>query len=179
MKELSKDNYGVMIGRFCPVHLGHEAMIKHMLCDYPADHIVIIVGSVSKPISFRNIFSFKERASFLMKVIPYECNVIGLSDFPTNEEWIFTLDNLLKYGGIDPKNATFYGGCKEDMEVLIGAGKSIRTFNRFDGSTPKISATELRDALLNDRYIHQMINEKIASEVREAFQNNWKILRNS
>ena len=178
MKELSKQPCRVMIGRFCPVHVGHEAMIAQMTNCYN-DIIIIMVGSANKPISFRNIFSFQERVSFLRKIIPSQCQIVGLPDFPTNEEWLFNLDNLLIFGGIDPKNVTFYGGCEEDMQVLIKAGKTIKTVNRFDGTTPKISATELRDALLHDRYFHEMVNAEIAGDVRAAFQKNWGVLRKS
>lgn len=175
---LSDDEYGVMIGRFCPVHRGHEAMISAMAEEYGLHNAVVFIGSMNSPLSFRNIFSFQERETFLRMVLPPVIRIIGVPDFWNNEAWIHAVDTQLRFGGINPEKVTFFGGCEEDLDVLLSAGKRIKVISRFTGEqTPKICATELRDALLHDRGIKHLINPRIEDGVREAFQHNWERLR--
>lgn len=46
------------------------------------------------------------------------------------------------------KKITFYGWCEEDIAFFLDAGKQVMIANRFDGTTPPISATEVRDFLI-------------------------------
>ena len=167
----SLGDHGVMVGRFCPVHLGHEAMISRMLEDFDDQHTIIMLGSMNAPLSFRNIFSYQERADFLQRVLPPAVRVIGIPDFGTNAEWVHAIDMALRFGGVDPARVTFYGGCDEDLEVLIDAGKAVKVINRFTGEdTPKVSATELRDALLTERSLHGLVSKRVRDVIDETFQ---------
>lgn len=53
----------VMIGRFQPVHTAHLEIIKR--ASALANQVVVIVGSANQPRTYKNPFTFKERAEML------------------------------------------------------------------------------------------------------------------
>ncbi len=62
---MSNRPYGtlVLIGRFQPLHNAHLEIIKR--CTALADHLVIVVGSAHQPRTYKNPFSFEERAQMI------------------------------------------------------------------------------------------------------------------
>jgi hypothetical protein len=69
---------------------------------------------------------------------------------------------------------TFFGGSQEDVEFFTVVGRSVVILNRFDGSTPPISATEVRDALIEKRPVDGLLNAKVAGHISEIFANKWE-----
>jgi len=164
---------GVFVGRFCPLHLGHEAVIRFML-DNAADSHLVVIGSSNAPFSLRHFFNYEDRRAFLLQVFP-GLRIVGLPDYPTDSEWLLALDDILATAGFNPHVATYYGGCEEDVIFFEGKGRNIAIpFNRFDGSTPKISATEVRDALIHDRPLDGMLNPELHNYVRGLFHDKWE-----
>jgi len=51
--------YAVVIGRFQPVHFGHQRLIEEGL--RAAERVIVVVGSDRKPRSVKNPFTFDER----------------------------------------------------------------------------------------------------------------------
>ena len=170
MKNLKKG--GAMVLRGEPVHLGHEATMKKMFSDNGFDRSLIIFGSINVPISYRTLFGFEVRRGFVLKIFPeMRGRVVGLPDYPTDEEWLENLDMLLADAGFDPKETIFYGGCEEDIRFFVDDGRECKILNRFDGTTPKVSATEVRDALVNERPLAGLVNPIIEDDVRNEY---WK-----
>jgi hypothetical protein len=62
-----------------------------------------------------------------------------------NAQWIKNLDHMIDDAVPGEKDITFFWGCFEDVDFFEEAGKKIQYLNRFDWSTRKISATEVRD----------------------------------
>lgn len=170
-----KKEFAVLIGRYCPIHVGHEAVIRAMQAKYAEDCIVGI-GSANHPVSIRHFFSYTQRRGFIHKVFP-DLQVFALPDFPTDEEWILALDDILHLRDVDPTSATFFGGCQEDVDFFYRFGRKVEIMNRFDGSTPKISATEVRDALIRERSLEGLLNPAIADSVRRSFQEKWELFK--
>ncbi len=133
----------------------------------------MFLGSANHPFTLRHFFSYEERRYFTRKIFP-DLRIVPLPDFPTNEEWFLALDDVLVAAGFDPGQVTFFGGCEEDVGFFIDSGRKVRIVNRFDGSTPKISATEVRDALNKERSLDGLVNPLIADEVRALFKTKWK-----
>ena len=170
------NKYGVFVGRISPLHLGHEIIINQMIKICGWRHCLAIIGSSNANISFRHLFNYEDRRNFL-KTSFENLAVVGLPDYQTDREWLVALDDILMLSGVDPKQATFFGGCDEDVRFFIDAGRSCKIINRFDGSTPKISATEVRDALVHDRPLNDLLNPQIVSIVREIFAERWDQLK--
>lgn len=161
-------NHGVFVGRFNPIHLGHEAVIAKMLQQFGAENSLLILGSSNAPFSLRNFFSAAERKKFIQIVFP-DLAITGLSDFPTDAQWLTELDKLLLARKFDPAKTVFFGGCNADLAFFLDAGRKCQILNRFDGTTPTVSATQVRELLSNDKSIKNFLNPLIASEVQEIF----------
>ena len=165
--------HGAYVGRINPLHLGHEAVGEEMLKQFGVENSMLIMGSSNTPFSLRHFFSYEERRGFVKKVFP-ELKIVGLPDYPTDKEWLVAMDDLLIARGFDPLEVVFFGGCEEDILFFYDAGRKCHILNRFDGTTPKISATEVRDCLIYGRSLEGMINPLIAGDVRDLFAQKWE-----
>ena len=167
------------IMRVNPIHLGHEELIKLMLqkaAESSAESI-LFVGSCNAPISMPDFFNYQQRTRFIKILFP-ELQVIGMPDYRgDNACWFQALDDYLCSAGFIPQEVTFFGGCKEDVRELVADGRKIRIINRFDGTTPKISGTELRDALVENRPLGDLLNPCLHEIVKDEFRLSWQKFR--
>ena len=63
-------SFGVFIGRFQPLHIGHEHVVRQALSQ--VDHLIVLIGSASVARDPRNPFTYDERAAMLRKAFSYE-----------------------------------------------------------------------------------------------------------
>ena len=166
----------VLVGRFCPVHAGHEAVIRALIARFGQDSCLVGIGSSNHAVSIRHFFSYEERRRFLLHVFP-GLNVFGLPDYPTDEEWMLALDDILRVSGSAPHDMTFFEGCQEEVDFFYRFGRKVEIMNRFDGSTPRISATEVRDALIRERPLEGLLNGALTHTVRACFQKKWEAFK--
>ncbi|MFH1030536.1 MAG: hypothetical protein V1770_04725 [bacterium] len=169
---------GIFVGRLCPIHIGHEMVIKKMIEECGGEeNCLVIIGSSNSPLSLRHFFSYEERREFLKKIFQ-GIRVVGLPDYPGDDKgWLVALDDILSLAKIAPQEAIFFGGCEEDVSFFIEAGRQIQILNRFDGSTPKISATEVRDCLIQVRSLDGLLNPAIAEFVQSKFRQKWELFK--
>ncbi|MFA5926945.1 MAG: adenylyltransferase/cytidyltransferase family protein [Patescibacteria group bacterium] len=175
---MAQPKKGVYVGRFSPVHAGHEVVISHMIDVCGEANSLVVVGSCNHPISMRHFFSYKERRDLLRHLYP-NLKVLGLPDYQSDEEWLLALDDILETCGIDPfHEATFFGGSRGDIEFFISASRQFEIINRYDGvASPKISASEVRDCLVEGRSIEGLVNPAIAQVVTDIFVPKWRDFR--
>lgn len=177
MKKISfmRDNkeIGVYVGRFNPPHLGHEKVCHEMIKEFGIENCLVVIGSQNHHMTLRHFFSFIERKGFVQTLFP-EIKIVGHPDFETDEEWIESLEHMIKTVFDSPKKITYFGGCEEDILFFINRGRKTKIFNRFDGTTPKVSATEVRDALISKRDLVGLIPDKIIPIVEEKFVHKWE-----
>jgi nicotinic acid mononucleotide adenylyltransferase len=167
-----ENKLGIFVGRFSPTQLGHEMVAKHMIEICGIENSLLVLGSSNASMSFRHLFSYENRRSFLKKIFG-DIQIIGMPDYPTDREWLMALDDILSLKKINPREATFFGGCEEDIHFFLEAQRKCEILNRFDGSTPRISATEVRDALIQGRSLEGLLNPIIMDDVQNAFAINW------
>ncbi len=110
-----------------------------------------------------------------IKMLNYTTKVIGLPDYETDALWSMALDDILEVAGFQPSETVFFGGCDEDIVTLQKDGRTTRVVNRFDGTTPKISATEVRDALLHNKSLDGLVNTSLHSYMKDFFNRKWKL----
>lgn len=171
-----ENKFGIFVGRFSPTHLGHEAVIRKMINVCGLENCLIVLGSSNASMSFRHLFSYEDRRSFLKKIFE-GIQIVGLPDYPTNNEWLLALDDILALNKVSSKKATFFGGCEEDIHFFLEAQRKCELLNRFDGTTPKVSATEVRDALIQGRSLEGLLNPVVTEEVKNSFNINWDRFR--
>jgi bifunctional NMN adenylyltransferase/nudix hydrolase len=167
------DFYAVYCGRFNPIHIGHEAVINEMLKLFGSVRSRIIVGSANASQSLRHFFSYEERRNLIKTIFP-DVITVPLGDFSTSdEEWMVALDDLLISSGMDPKKTVFFGGCEEDIVFFLKLNRKCHILNRFDGTTPKVSATEVRDSLIHNRPMDTFLNPLIMGNIKNLFDMKW------
>lgn len=163
------------IGRFNPQHLGHESMIRMML--EMSERSILFIGSATHPRSLRHFFSYEQRAMFLRKVFP-ELKIVPLPDFNNNPLWIAEINRLLMEANFDPDQTVFLGGCQEEISVLIDEGqKPHHIVDRFSGKeTLKVSATEVRDALLTQKFgkLRSMLNPLVRQDIITVWKTDFE-----
>lgn len=166
------------VGRFCPMHIGHQAMIGGILNAFKDDHLILI-GSCNEQMSMRNLFNYRDRRDFISEVFP-SANVTGIPDFKDDDDsWFRNLDDLIRLKGSTPEKTVFIGGCTEDVEWYYTMKRKVHIVNRFSGATTNISGTEIRDHLIghNTEKLMQLIDPKIVQLVQERFGERWEEFR--
>lgn len=168
----------IYIGRLCPIHIWHEILINTLLSK-TRDRSMLILWSSSAKMSMRNFFSYDERKEFVRAIFWDAINIAWIPDFPTDAEWLNFLDDIIinrfsiEKAEVKDK-VVFLWWCEEDVEFFLNDWRRVEIINRFDGSTPKISATEVRDALLFDRNLDWLLNPKIHEMAKKLFKEKWE-----
>ena len=169
-----KTKQGIYVGRFNPMHKGHETIIRQMFEACGVENCLIIIGSCNNNFSLRHFFSYEERRQFILNVFP-EARVVGLPDYGSNKAWLLALDDILKVAGIDPQRATYFGGCEEDVRFFMNDGRNCLFVNRFQAALADISATRVRDCLIEKRYdeLTNLLNPKLIDLIVDNFKQKW------
>lgn len=77
-------SYGVLIGRFQPLHFGHIRTIKEALKVF--DEVRILVGSANCPRSFHNPWTFEERKTMIEDALSSE-ELLKVTIYPSDNHW--------------------------------------------------------------------------------------------
>ncbi len=164
--------WGATMGRYCPLQIGHEIVIQTMqkMCE----HSFVFLGSANAPWSLPLFFDYRERTRFLRTLFP-DIKIVPLPDFPgDNEAWLQAVKDILAAVSFPIDETVFFGGSDEDVIVLTENGHmKTHIVNRFDGSTPIISASQVRDALIHGRSLDGMINPQIQAAVQGVWSSKW------
>lgn len=83
-------DFSVFIGRFQPLHIGHEQIIRRAL--ERSSQVIVLIGSANEAVSIKNPWSADQRRHFIESVFRYEVAngriLIGeIGNHPSNERW--------------------------------------------------------------------------------------------
>lgn len=67
---MQRHDFSVFIGRFQPLHIGHEHVVREALSR--TDHVIVLIGSANVARDPRNPFSYDERLAMFRKAFAYE-----------------------------------------------------------------------------------------------------------
>lgn len=165
------------VGRFCPVHLGHQVLMGGMIKAFPENH-AILIGSCNEEMSLRNLFNFTDRHDFIRILFP-ESRIAAIPDFNDDESWFNALDGIIRLAGVEPSRAAFIGGCEEDVAWYYRNSRNVHIVNRFSGTTINVSGTEIRDHLISRSHkkLLKLLSPKIVDLVCERFDLRWNEFR--
>ena len=145
-----KYKVGLYVGRFQPIHIGHESIIRKMLDECVT--VIVAVGSAQEHNTPRNPFNFWERKDlitnvFYREVIAGRLIIIPIKDRenPSNDaswgdyvfdkvKWFTNEKPNVIYEGEEAERNNWYDNL--DVEVI-----------RVPRTNIPVSATELREAL--------------------------------
>lgn len=170
------------IWRLNPMHLWHESIINSLSKEVIEAKFLQILWSSNAKFSLRHYFSYTERREFFKKVYP-NVPVVGIPDYKTDEEWLLALDDLLmSHFWLSSRQevkqkVTFLTWSTKDVSFLIDDWRLVKIIDRFDGTTPKISATEVREILIHWKSLDWLLNPKIQNDVKIVFQSKFDKLK--
>ena len=159
--------YGLMIGRFQPVHFGHLEILEHIIDEGMTP--IIVIGSTQDDRDVnRNPLTFEQRKQLWMDAFP-ELDAIFISqeDKPSYEEWAeYIAVKIRRITEAEPENIFIYTGDKDsaegtyagvevanDMDVFHTLkGYSVdKSFFEQEQEHPNIHATTIRHSLEDNK----------------------------
>lgn len=168
----SQKQIAVYVGRFNPPHNGHVKVIREMLNDFGENNSIVLIGSCTESNTLNNIFSYQQRREMLREMF-YGLYIAGVPDFPNNNlAWFSYIKDLirLKTNGID-KDIVFYGGSEADTFYAVDGGFKTKVITRYD--KVKISSSEIKDKLIREESIFEMVPQEIEGTIINGFNDFW------
>lgn len=127
-------DFGVFIGRFQPLHLGHEHVISHAL--ERVKHLIVLVGSANVAPDPRNPFTYAEREAMLRRAFRHEMAEGRLIVAPLDDHlysdtaWVAQVQRVVR--GIVLDHGNHHGfqnhGIGDFRVALTGYGKDASSY---------------------------------------------------
>jgi bifunctional NMN adenylyltransferase/nudix hydrolase len=126
-------HYGIYIGRFQPMHIGHEQVIRQAL--ERVETLIIIVGSSHMARTPVNPFIFEERAAMIRGVFSHEVStgrllIVPLYDYERDYDWTANLKKGVTEAILDHANkgGVRLHGIRDFKIALTGYGKDASSY---------------------------------------------------
>lgn len=131
---MAKADFGVFIGRFQPLHIGHEHVIRQALDQ--VKHLIALVGSANVARDPRNPFTYDERvamlrSAFRMEVAEGRLIVDRLDDhLYSDTAWVTEVQRRVSAIVLDVGNGHGFrnAGLKDFKVALTGYGKDASSY---------------------------------------------------
>lgn len=133
--------YGILIGRFQPLHKAHQSIIDEIMHD--GRKPIIFIGSSNKH-DDKNPFTYAERASMIHAIYGGGVMTLPLPDIESDEMWASNLTYTLGSMNMLKDDCRIYHFLKEgdfDISKLLPKFGFIRPYPPVCGN---ISATKIR-----------------------------------
>ena len=159
----------LVVGRFQPLHLGHEAMIDAAF--KVSEKVIVCISSAQESNTQKNPFDYKTRKDILSKVYP-NAIILPLNDIGVgnNGKWgEYVLNTVYKSQkeypdifvcGFETRRINWFDGCEKEPDVLTISRNKLN-----------ISSTMLRNALKDGKAWKDMVNPKLHSYYEELFKD--------
>ena len=127
-------DFGVFIGRFQPLHIGHEHVIRQALSQ--VGRLIVLVGSANVARDPRNPFTFDERATMLRAAFRHEIAEERLIVEPLDDHlysdtaWVTEVQRRVNRIILDVGNGHGFGshGLADFTVALTGYGKDASSY---------------------------------------------------
>ena len=130
--------YGLFIGRFQPMHIGHQSILNHIRA--LNFHPVVLIGSAQEENTTKNPLNYQQRAATFRKqgVLTHP-----LYDQPTNEEWVQSIQTIVNIYGID--NVTLFIHNKPSEAGKYGLDTDTYISDTIQQQIPDLPVNHLTD----------------------------------
>ncbi len=130
---------GLVIGRFQPLHKGHEALIRAAIED--CVHVTVGIGSSTAKQSPTNPFSYEERAAMIKAVFGDSVDVVAIPDIHDPPNYASHVIDIT--GSID----RVFGNDDRTLDLFEDEGLPIRRPGlkdraKFEGKTIRMQMAE-------------------------------------
>lgn len=154
---------GLLVGRFQPPHLGHLALIKHVLNE--VDELIIAVAAAQISHTKKNPLKAGERVMMLRKMLqnndldPDSYWIIPTQDIMDNSLWVPHLQRLL------PKFDVFFGNNPFTKMLFEEHGIETRQTPMFNREA--FEASRIRQLLIEEKSVAEHIDDDVAGMLKE------------
>lgn len=144
-----------ILGKWMPVHIGHENFIIKYAKEY--EKILIIIGSCYSNGLNHNFISAVEREKMIIAILKYakipeeNYEIVHVPDAESFEEWVLDIKEVCIKHGV----THFCTGNREDiLDVLEKRGETLgfEMINPEETSNIRIHATDIRKLILEGKY---------------------------
>jgi len=183
---MSRYDYGVFVGRFQPLHVGHETVVRAAL--EKVDTLIVLIGSARQARDPRNPFTFAEREDMFSKVFKHEIAtgrliVAPVADHPYSDAaWCAEVQRSVNDIVLADYNKTgvVLHGLKDIKIALAGYGKDRTSYYlklfpewgniQLDSQHGTFSSTDVRKQLFQriPAVSRSVLSEEVADWL-EAF----------
>jgi cytidyltransferase-like protein len=137
---------GVYVGRFNPIHKGHQRTIDAMLQNHTLNHSLVMVGSANAPLSLRNLFTYRERRDFI-KVLYPELKIVPIADQDSDDDWYQSMMDIVEVAFPFYFNIHLYCGDIRDLNKFNHNNKiQVEVVDRYEEQV--YSATSVREMIM-------------------------------
>ena len=161
--------FGILIGRFQPLHAGHQSTINEIMHDGLTP--VVLIGS-SGAVDEKNPFSYAERALLINEIYGGHVITLPLPDKPTDSGWASCVKETLVNAGIH-HCVIYYHHKKGDYDIF----PLLSGFNFVKPSYYEpyinLSATKIRQS--PDSY-KQYLDGRVLQRLNREHKESLKII---
>lgn len=131
---MSTMDFGVFVGRFQPLHMGHEHVIKQAL--HQVERLIVLVGTANVARDPRNPFTYAEREAMLRSAFRHEVAQGRLIIAPINDHlysdtaWVAHVQRAVRAIVLEHGNSHGFQnhGIKDFRVALAGYGKDASSY---------------------------------------------------
>ena len=147
---------GLYIGRFQPIHIGHESIIRKMLDE--CDQVIIAIGSAQESGTKRNPFTFEQRADFITNVFYRERLSGQMIIMPLNDREVPSND--ASWG--DYVFRSVYAWCRVRPDAIYEGEEEERNtwYDNLDVDVVRVSRSLIR---VSATLVRQLLESTIPS----------------
>jgi len=139
-----KQKTAVYIGRFAPLHNGHEAVINMMLEKY--SNVIVLIGSANRRRNPKNPFETDTIESWIKAISP-KIKVATINDYTYDEtKWITQVETIV--GALAKGDVTLVGHTRDSSSFYLKEFPNWR-YQEVEAQAGDISGTEIRDIFFN------------------------------
>ena len=159
---IKKYDLAVYIGRFQPIHIGHEEVLK--TAKAIANKTVVLVGSANAAISTKNPFTYEERKHLIL-MVDNDVAVEPLDDFIYEEnQWLTEVQDIVST--YEESKVCIIGHSKDDSSYYL---KHFPQWDFVDVDYHEvIDATTIRQFLYTNRlaYVAGAVHANVYRELK-------------
>jgi len=168
-------NKGILIGRFQPFHLGHLHLITEALA--LCDELIIFIGSVNRPRTPKDPFTFEERRQMILDALSEEddsslvkkVHIVGIEDtFYDDRRWVDYIHQTLDVFEKKGESLVLIGHRKDESSYYLDLFPDIQLVEIENHED--INATEIREHYFTESLLKSPVAENLPESVLNYLQ---------